>query len=47
MSAGPGEWLANASVDQLVVTVLLLAAVAGGLVAFLLKWRYDRKRGES
>ena len=44
MNRGAGEWLANATVDQLVVTVLLLAAVAGGLVAFTLKWRHDRRR---
>jgi hypothetical protein len=44
MTRGPIEWLANAPVDQLVVTVLLLAGAAGGLIAFLLKWRYDRRQ---
>ena len=44
MTRGAGEWLANATVDQLVVTVLLLAGLLAGGIAAGLKWRHDRRQ---
>jgi hypothetical protein len=38
------DWLAGATDQTIVGTCLILAAVAGGLVAFTLKWRHDKRQ---
>lgn len=44
MTRGPIEWLANAPVDQLFWTCLVIAGLLGGGTAAAIKWRHDKRQ---